>query len=123
MDNQDPIFVHFLAVAGADTTQAPVVSAITSPSPGTYTTSAASNSITLNNAGLLVSWIFGDSDAPHTFTPQTGFVTDLNSTPSYLTEVSEEVSSPGSYQSQFSISPTSDGWQVVMIGLTAPAAP
>jgi hypothetical protein len=29
------------------------------------------------------------------------------------------VSSPGSYQSQFSISP-SDGWQVLIIGLQAP---
>jgi hypothetical protein len=119
VDNQEPIFVHFLAVTGSNTAQAPVVSAITSPSPGTYTTSATSNSITLTTAGLLVSWIFGDSDAAHTFTPQTGFITDLNSTPTYLTAVFESVSSPGSYQSQFSISPSSDGWQVVMIGLPA----
>ena len=118
VDNQEPIYVHFLAVTGSDTSQPPVVSAITSPSPGTYTTSATSNPITLTNAGLLVSWIFGDSDAPHTFTPQTGFITDLNSTPNYLTAVFENVSSPGSYKSQFSISP-SDGWQVVMIGLPA----
>ncbi len=118
-DTTDPIFMHFLAVAGSDTTQPPVVSAITSPSSGTYTTSAASNPITLTNAGLLVSWIFGDSDAPHTFTPQMGFVTDVNSTPNYLTTVTESVSSPGSYQSQFSISP-SDGWQVVTIALAAP---
>jgi hypothetical protein len=120
VDAQDPIFVHFLAVTGSDTTQAPTISAITSPSPGTYTTSATSNSITLNNAGLLVSWIFGDSDAPHTFTPQAGFITDPNSTPNYLTAVFQNVSSPGSYQSQFSITPTSDGWQVVIIGLPAP---
>ena len=118
VDNQEPIFVHFLAVAGSDTTQAPVVSAITSPNPGTYTTSAASNPITLTNAGLLVSWLFGDSDAAHTFTPQPGFITDLNSTPDQLTGVFASVSTPGSYQSQFSISP-SDGWQVVMIGLPA----
>jgi len=117
VDNQEPIFLHFLAVTGSNTAQAPVVSAITSPSPGTYTTSATSNSITLTNPGLLVSWIFGDSDAAHTFTPQTGFITDLNSTPNYLTGVFENLSSPGSYQSQFSITPTSDGWQVVMIGL------
>ena len=120
VNNQEPIFLHFLAVAGSDTAHAPIVSAITSPSPGTYTTSATSNSITLTNAGLLVSWIFGDSDAPHTFTPQTGFLTDMNSTPNYLTAVFASVSSPGSYQSQFSISP-SDGWQVVMIGLQAPS--
>jgi len=120
VNNQEPIFVHFLAVAGSDTAQAPIVSAITSPSPGTYTTSATSNPITLPNAGLLVSWIFADSDAPHTFTPQTGFITDPNSTPNYLTAVFESVSSPGSYQSQFSITPSSDGWQVVMIGLPAP---
>jgi hypothetical protein len=112
--------VHFLAVTGSDTTQAPVVSAITSPSPGVYTTSATSNAITLPKAGLLVSWIFGDSDAPHTFTPQAGFITDPNSTPNYLTAVYQNVSSSGSYQSQFSITPTSDGWQVVMIGLPAP---
>ncbi len=121
VNNQEPIYVHFLAVTGSDSTQPPAVSAITSPSPGTYTTSATSNPVTLTNSGLLVSWIFGDSDAPHTFTPQTGFVTDVNSTPGYLTAVTENVSSPGSYQSQFSISP-SDGWQVVMIGLSAPVA-
>jgi subtilisin-like proprotein convertase family protein len=118
-DNQEPIFLHFLAIAGSDTTQAPVVSAITSPTPGTYTTSATSNSVTLANGGLLVSWIFGDSDSPTTFTPPTGFVTDPNSTPTYLTAVSEGVSSAGSYQSQFAISP-SDGWQVVTIGFSAP---
>jgi len=118
-DNQEPIFLHFLAIAGSDTTQAPVVSAITSPSPSTYTSSATSNSVTLANGGLLVSWIFGDSDSPTTFTPPTGFVTDPNSTPTYLTAVSEGVSSGGSYQSQFAISP-SDGWQVVTIGFSAP---
>jgi len=121
VNNQEPIFLHFLAVAGSDTAHAPIVSAITSPSPGTYTTSATSNSITLSNAGLLVSWIFGDSDAPHTFTSQTGFLTDMNSTPTYLTAAFASVSSPGAYQSQFSISPSSDGWQVVMIGLQAPS--
>ena len=117
---QEPIFLHFLAIAGSDKVNAPIVSALTSPSPGTYTTSATSNSITLTQAGLLVSWIFGDSDAPHVFTPQAGFITDLNSTPNYLTAVTESVSSPGSYQSQFSISPSADGWQVVIIGLQAP---
>jgi hypothetical protein len=116
---QEPIFLHFLAVAGSDTVNAPIVSAITSPSPGTYTTSATSDSITLNQAGLLVSWIFGDSDAPHVFTPQAGFLTDLNSTPNFLTAAFENVSSPGSYQSQYSISP-SDGWQVLVIALKAP---
>ena len=120
VDIQEPIFIHFLAVAGSNTAQAPIASAITSPSPGTYTTSATSSPITLPKAGLLVSWIFGDSDAPHTFTPQAGFITDPNSTPNYLTAVFESVSSPGSYQSQFSITPTSDGWQVVIIGLPAP---
>jgi len=116
---QEPIFLHFLAVAGSDTVNAPVVSAITSPNPDTYTTSATSDWVTLNKGGLLVSWIFGDSDAPHVFTPQSGFITDLNSTPTYLTTVFSNVSSPGSYQSQFSISPA-DGWQVVTIGLQAP---
>jgi hypothetical protein len=43
----------------------------------------------------------------------------LNSTPTYLTLSSESVASPGSYQSQFAISP-SDGWQVVIVGLQAP---
>ena len=117
---QEPIFLHFLAIAGSDTVNAPIVSAITSSSPGTYTTSASSNSITLTQVGLLVSWIFGDSDAPHVFTPQAAFITDLNSTPNYLTAVTESVSSPGTYQSQFSISPSADGWQVVIIGLQAP---
>jgi len=117
---QEPIFLHFLAVAGSDTTNPPIVSAITGPSPGVYTTSADSNLITLTKPGMLVSWIFGDSDAPHTFTPQTGFITNLNSTTNYLTAVFENVSSPGSYQSQFSISPSPDGWQLVMVGLQAP---
>jgi hypothetical protein len=116
---QEPIFLHFLAIAGSDTTTAPVVSAITSPSPGTYTSSATSNAIALTKPGLLVSWIFGDSDAPTVFTPQGGFVKDLNSTPTYLTLASESVSSAGSYQSQFSISP-SDGWQIIIVGLHAP---
>ncbi len=45
---------------------------------------------------------------------------DLNSTLIYLTGVNESVSSPGSYQSQFSISPSSDGLQVITVGLQAP---
>jgi hypothetical protein len=118
---QEPIFLHFLAIAGSSTSQPPIVSAIASPSPGAYTTSAASNPISLPGSGLLVSWVFADSDAPHTFTPQPGFLLDPNSTPNYLTAVTENVSSPGSYQSQFSISPSSDGWQAVLIGLPAPA--
>jgi hypothetical protein len=116
---QEPIFLHFVAVAGSDTANAPIASAITSPSPGVYTTSATSNSIALTKPGLLLSWIFGDSDAMHVFTPQSGFTTDLNSTPNYLTTVFSNMASPGSYQTQFSISP-SDGWQVVIVGLHAP---
>jgi hypothetical protein len=117
---QEPIFLHFLAVVGSDSTNAPIASAITSPSPGTSTTSATSDSITLTQAGLLVSWIFGNEDPPHVFTPQIGFTTDLNSTTNYLTAVFDSVSSPGSYQNQFSITPTPDGWQVIIIGLQAP---
>ena len=117
---QEPIFLHFLAIAGSDSINAPIVSAITSPSPDTTTTSASSNSIALTQAGLLVSWIFGNSDSLTVFTPQAGFITDLNSTPNYLTAVFENVSSPGSYQSQFSISPSPDGWQVIIVGLQAP---
>jgi hypothetical protein len=117
---EEPIFVHFLAVTGSDSTNAPIASAITSPNPGTSTTSATSDSITLTQAGLLVSWIFGNEDPPHSFTPQAGFITDLNSTPNYLTAVFESVSSPGSYQTQFTITPTADGWQVIIIGLQAP---
>src|SRR5208282_5906116 len=94
----------FLAVAGSDPTQAPVVSGIANPgAPGTYTTSATSGPVTLANSGLLVSWIFGDSDYATTFTPQAGFITDMNSTPTYLTAASESVSS-GTYRSQFLIS-------------------
>ena len=57
-----------------------------------------------------------------------GFLNDPNSTPNYLTIASENVSSAGTYQNQFSISP-SDGWQAVILGLPAsggggtPAAP
>ncbi len=117
--NGEPIFLHFLAVAGSNTAQTPIASAITSPPPGTYTTSAASDFISLNSAGLLVSWIFGDSDASHTFTPQGGFLADVNSTPTYLTAAVDNVSSSGSYQNQFAISPSSDGWQTVLIGMPA----
>jgi hypothetical protein len=117
---EEPIFLHFLAVAGSDTINAPIVSVITSPSPGTSTTSASSDPITLTQAGLLVSWVFGNADDTNVFTPQGGFLTDLNSTPNYLTAVFDSVSSPGSYQTQFSISPSADGWQVVIIGLQAP---
>jgi hypothetical protein len=119
----EPIYLHFLAIAGSNTTSAPVASANTSPNPGTYTTSATSNPVTLNTSGLLVSWIFGDNDGTNgteVFTPQTGFTTDMNSTPNYLTGVFESVPSSGSYQSQFTITPSSDGWQVVTIGLPTP---
>ena len=118
--NGEPIFLHFLAVAGSNTAQTPITSAITSPPPATYTTSAASDFISLNGAGLLVSWIFGDSDASHTFTPQGGFLADVNSTPTYLTAAVDNVSSSGSYQDQFAITPSSDGWQTVLIGMPAP---
>ena len=122
VDNQEPIFLHFLAIAGTNTSQAPVASSITNPgSNGLYTTTATTASVTQTNSGLLVSWAFGDSDAPHTFTPQTGFTTDPNSTPNYLTAAFESVSSPGTYQNEFSISP-SDGWQAVLIGLPAPVS-
>ena len=116
---QEPIFLHFLAIAGSDTVNPPIASAITSPAPGTSTTSATTNSITLTKAGLLVSWIFGDSDTFTVFTPQTGFNTDLNSILTHLTAAFENVSSPGSYQNQFSISP-SDGSQVVIVGVQVP---
>jgi hypothetical protein len=117
---EEPIFLHFLAIAGSDSVNAPIVSALTSPSPGATATSATSNPITLTQTGLLVSWVFGDADGSYVFTPQAGFTTDLNSTPNYLTGVFESVTSPGSYQSQFSISPSADGWQVVIIGVQAP---
>ncbi|HEX4004706.1 MAG TPA: hypothetical protein VHX60_00880 [Acidobacteriaceae bacterium] len=116
---EEPIFLHFLAVAGSDSTVTPVVSDINSPSPGTYTTTATTDPITLANGGLLVSWIFGDSDATHTFTPQSGFIPDVNSTPTYLMEASENVSVGGAYQNTFTIGPTSDGWQAIIIGLSA----
>jgi Bacterial Ig-like domain (group 3)/MBG domain (YGX type)/Putative Ig domain len=117
---QEPIFLHFIAVANTDTTQLPVASAITSPAPQTYTTSASTNYVTLTNSGLLVSWIFGDSDTTHTFTPSTGFTTDVNSTLNYLTATYESGVSAGSYQNQYSISPSSDGWQTVLLALPAP---
>ena len=117
--NGEPIFLHFLALAGSNTAQTPLVSAITSSPSGVYTTSATTGSVTLGSAGQLVSWIFGDSDSPHTFTPQAGFLTDVNSTPTYLTAATETVSS-GSYTNAFTISP-SDGWETVLIGLPAMA--
>jgi hypothetical protein len=116
---QEPIFLHFLAVAGSNTALPPVASAITSPPPGTYATSATTDSVTLNGVGLLASWIFGDSDSPHTFTPQAGFVNDVNSIPTYLISATGNVASAGSYQNEFAISPTSDGWETILVGLAA----
>jgi hypothetical protein len=66
-----------------------------------------------------VSWIRGDSDAPTVFTPQAGFIADLNSTPTYLTGAYANVSSAGSYSCQFSISPA-DGYQMIIVGLQVP---
>lgn len=121
LDHQEPIFLHFVAVAGSDTTQRPAVSAITSPAPGIYTATAASGPVTLRNAGLLVSWIFGDSTSDHTFVPAPGFTKAINSIPTFLTAAYENVPSAGTYQNQFSISPAPDGWQTVIVGI--PAAP
>ena len=134
VEDEEPIFLHFLAVAGSDTTQAPITSGFNSPNPATMTTTATTEPVALEGSGLLVSWIFGDADPPNNadsnfyiFTPQAGFTTDLNSTPNYLTEASENVSSSGTYQNTFLIS-SADGWQAVLIGLpvpggSAPAAP
>ena len=129
MDNEEPIYLHFVAVAGSDI---PLSSTINSPSPGTYTSAASTNPITLSSSGLLVSWIFGDADPPNNgtsdfyiFTPEAGYATDLNSIPNYLTAVSESVSSGGSYLAQYSISGGAngtDGWQDALVGLQAPAA-
>ena len=116
----EPIFLHFLAVAGADTSTAPVVSTITDPgASGTTATTATSATISLTKPGLLVSWIRGDSDVSTTFTPQAGFTTDLNSTPTYLTGAYANVSSPGSYSCQFAISPA-DGYQMIIVGVQTP---
>jgi len=52
VDNQEPIYVHFLAVTGSDT-HSPCRFRHHQSQPGTYTTSATSNPITLTNAGCL----------------------------------------------------------------------
>ncbi len=116
---EEPIFLHFLAVAGSNTGQAPIASAITSSPPGTYTTTATTDSLTVTGVGQLLSWIFGDSDASHTFAPQGGFTTDVNSIPTYLTESSENVSSAGTYQNTYSISPSADGWETLLVDVPA----
>jgi hypothetical protein len=115
---EEPIFLHFLAVAGSNTAQVPAATAITSPPSGTYLSSAPTDSLAVAGVGQLLSWISGDSDSPHTFTPQSGFTTDVNSIPTYLTAVSENVSSPGSYQNTYSISP-SDGWETLLVDVPA----
>jgi hypothetical protein len=112
----EPIFLHFLAVTGSNSSQAPITSAITNP--GTPTTASGTTaSITLSGAGLLANWIFGDSDSPEFFAPQSGFSTDLNSTPTYITADTESVSSAGSYQESFTITPNPDGWQTILVGI------
>ena len=116
---EEPIFLHFLAVAGSNTGSTPVASAITSPAPGTATTTAPTGSVTLGGAGLLANWIFGDSDGAEVFTPQAGFLADLNSIPTYLAAVTDNVTSSGSYQDTFTITPNPDGWQTVLIGMPA----
>lgn len=113
----EPIFLHFLAVTASNPSQTPVTSAITSPAPGQATSTGTTASLTLPGAGLVANWIFGDSDGAETFTPQAGFTTDLNSTPTYMTAATENVASSGSYQDTFTISPNPDGWQTVMIGI------
>ncbi len=115
---QEPIFLHFYAVAASSTSQAPVVSAVATSPTEIYTTSATTNSATLAGTGQLLSWIIGDSDARTTFTPQAGFVTDINSPPTYITAASENVSAAGTYTNTWSISP-SDGWETVLVGLPA----
>ncbi len=113
----EPIFLHFLAVAASNPSQTPVTSAITSPAPGQATTSGTTASITLPGAGLVANWMFGDSDEAETFTPQSGFTTDLNSTPTYIAAATQNVASSGSYQDTFTITPDPDGWQTVIIGI------
>ena len=113
---QEPIFLHFYAVAGSTS---PVASAITtSPANTDAPTTAATNSVTLAGTGQLLSWIIGDSDAPTTFTPQSGFISDPNSIPTYVTGAAENVSAAGTYTNTWTISP-SDGWETVLIGLPA----
>jgi hypothetical protein len=114
---EEPIFFLFLAVAGSNTAQVPLASAITSSPSGTYTTTATTDSLTITGVGQLLSWIFGDSDNPHTFTPQAGFTADANSIPTYLTEASENAST-GTYTNTFSISP-SDGWETLLVDVPA----
>ena len=113
----EPIFLHFLAVAASNPSQAPVASAITSPAPGQATSTGTTASLTVPGAALVTNWIFGDSDGAETFTPQAGFTTDLNSTPSYMTAATENVVSSGSYQDTFTITPNPDGWQTVIVGI------
>jgi hypothetical protein len=115
---QEPIFLHFYAVAGSNTSQTPVASAIATSPTNIYTTSATTNSVSLAGAGQLLSWIIGDSDASTTFTPQPGFVADVNSIPTYVTGAFENVSAAGTYQNTWSISP-SDGWETVLVGVPA----
>ncbi len=63
--NSEPIFLHFYAVAGSNTSQVPVASAIATSPANVYTASATTNSVTLAGTGQLLSWIFGDNDSPH----------------------------------------------------------
>jgi len=116
---EEPIFLHFLALAGSNNGSTPVASAVSSPAPDTDTTTAPTAYVTLGGAGLLVNWIFGDADSGHDFIPQAGFTTDLDSTPNYLTAVIENVPSSGSYQNTFNIMPDADGWQTVLVGVPA----
>ena len=116
---EEPIFLHFLALAGSNAAQIPVATAITSPPSGTYLSSASTDSLTVTGVGQLLSWIFGDSDSAHTFTPQTGFATDVNSIPTYLTATSENISSPGSYQNTYTITPSADGWETLLVDVPA----
>ena len=111
--------MHFLAVAGSDTAQAPIASAITSPSPGTYTTSATSNPITLQKrraAGELDLRRLGRPAHVHS----AGGIYHGCEFNAELSDgsCSKACRRPVPTRASFRFHP-SDGWQVVMIGLPA----
>ena len=112
-------FCISLAIAGSDTVNAPIVSAITSPSPDTSTTSATSNSITLTQAGLLVSWIFGNSDSPHRVHAPGGLYYGFEFDAKLSDGGNRRRASPGSCRASFRFHRRMDGNSVI-IGLQAP---
>ena len=68
LTNPAPMVIDVFAVSGSDITGPPIFSAITDPGPGGVSASVTTESITVPNKSLLMSWVKNESDATATVT-------------------------------------------------------